>query len=85
MKAVRPVIASNEVPYLQMRSVVSHSTPGREKKGKDGLGIKKNGFINLTANGRLISAVQLLVRKSCRLSAREPIFSIKKDFSSSFP
>jgi hypothetical protein len=34
MKAVRPVITSNGVPYLQMRSVGSHSTSGREKEGK---------------------------------------------------
>ena len=34
MKAVRPVIASNGVPYLQMRSVGSLSTSGREKDGK---------------------------------------------------
>ena len=31
--AVRPVIVSNEVPFLQMRSVGSHSTSGREKEG----------------------------------------------------
>ena len=31
--AMRPVIASNGVPYLQMRSVGSHSTSGREKEG----------------------------------------------------
>ena len=34
MKAVRPVIASNGVPCLQIRSVGSHSRSGR-KKGKD--------------------------------------------------
>ena len=33
MKAVWPLIASNGVPYLQMRSVGSHSTSGREKEG----------------------------------------------------
>ena len=32
MKAVRPIIASNGVPYLQMRSVGTHSTSGMEKK-----------------------------------------------------
>ena len=37
--AVRPVIASNEVPFLQMRSVGSHISSGREKEGKDGTGI----------------------------------------------
>ena len=31
--AVRPVIASNGVPYLQMRSVGSHSASGTDKKG----------------------------------------------------
>ena len=30
---VRPVIASNGVPFLQVRSVGSHRTPGREKEG----------------------------------------------------
>ena len=34
MKAVRTVIASNRVPYIQMRSVGSHSTSGMEKEGK---------------------------------------------------
>ena len=33
MKAMRPVIASNRVPFVQMRSVGSHSTPGIEKDG----------------------------------------------------
>ena len=32
--AVRPVIASNGVTFLQMRSVGSHSTSGKEKEGK---------------------------------------------------
>ena len=32
MKAVRPFIALNGVPYLQMRSVGSQSTSGREKE-----------------------------------------------------
>ena len=31
--AVRPVIASNGAPFLQMRSVGSHSTSGWEKEG----------------------------------------------------
>ena len=30
---VRPVITSNGVPFLQMRSVGSHATSGREKEG----------------------------------------------------
>ena len=34
MKAVRPVIASNEVTSLQMRLVGSHSRPKKEKGGK---------------------------------------------------
>ena len=34
MKPGRPVIVSNGVPYLQMRSVGSHTTSGREKEGK---------------------------------------------------
>ena len=38
--AVRPVIASNEVPFFQMRSVGSHSTSGREKEGiKERMGL----------------------------------------------
>ena len=36
MKAVRPVIASNIVPYFQMTLVGSHSVSEREKKGKVG-------------------------------------------------
>ena len=35
MKALRPVIASNEVPYLQMTSVGTHSRSGREKEAKN--------------------------------------------------
>ena len=34
MKAVRPVITSNGVPYLQMRLVGLHSMSEREKEGK---------------------------------------------------
>jgi hypothetical protein len=34
MKAVQPVIASNRVPYLQMRLVGSHGISGREQVGK---------------------------------------------------
>ena len=37
--AVRPVIASNGVPFLQMRLVGPHSTSGKEKEGnKEGYG-----------------------------------------------
>ena len=32
--ALRPVIASNGIPLLQMKSVGSHSTAGREMEGK---------------------------------------------------
>ena len=36
---VQTIIASNGVPFLQMRSVASHSTSGREKEGKkEGMG-----------------------------------------------
>ena len=49
LKAVRPVIASNGVPFLQMRSVGSHSMSGREKEGnkeRTGLGIsRKEGML----------------------------------------
>ena len=39
--AVRPVIASNGVSYLQMRSVGSHRTSGRGKKGnKEKMGLE---------------------------------------------
>ena len=46
MKAVRSVIASNGVPYLQMRSLGSHSTSGR-KEGNGLVGISllpRQGF-----------------------------------------
>ena len=36
MKAVRPVIASYRIPYLQMRLVGSYNMSGREKEVKDG-------------------------------------------------
>ena len=35
MKAVRPVIASNVVPYPQMRTVDSHCTSEGETEGKN--------------------------------------------------
>ena len=35
MKAEGSVIALNGVIYLQFKSVGSHSTPGRQKEGKD--------------------------------------------------
>ena len=35
MKALRSVIASNEVPFLQMRLLGSHSTSGRAKDGNE--------------------------------------------------
>ena len=36
----RTVIASNGVPFLQMRAVGSHSTSGREKEGiKERMGL----------------------------------------------
>ena len=38
MKGMRPVIASNGIPYLQMTSVESHSMSGRDKETKKGLG-----------------------------------------------
>ena len=41
MKAVQPVIATNEVPYLQMRSIELH----REKQGKDEDQREKEGEI----------------------------------------
>ena len=40
---MRPVIASNEVPYLQMRSVGLHSMSGIEKERKEG----KDGWDNI--------------------------------------
>ena len=36
LKALRPVITSNERPYLQMKSVGAYRMSGREKEGKDG-------------------------------------------------
>ena len=38
--AVKPVITLNVVSYLQIRSVGSHSTSGREKEGKEGKEVK---------------------------------------------
>ena len=41
-RAVRPVIATNYLPFLQMRSVGQHSTSGKEKEGKkESIGSKK--------------------------------------------
>ena len=41
MKTVSPIIASNEVPYLQMRSVGAQRTSGRVKKGGKNEGSNK--------------------------------------------
>ena len=41
MKAMRPVIASNGVPSLQMTVVRSHSLSGRKKQGKEEKARKK--------------------------------------------
>ena len=38
MKAMRPIITSNGVFYLKMRSVGSHSKSEREKEGRKGRG-----------------------------------------------
>ena len=35
MKVVRPVIASNGVPYFKMRLVGSHGTSGMEKEERE--------------------------------------------------
>ena len=44
---VLPVIVSNEVPFLQMRSVGSHSTSGREKEGiKERIGSDRRNRMN---------------------------------------
>jgi hypothetical protein len=43
--AVRPVIASNGVPFLQMRSVGSHTTSGSDKEGiKERTGYVRTSF-----------------------------------------
>ena len=46
MKDVRSVIASNGFSCLQMRSLGSHSPPGREKEGKKGRGSQPAGVSN---------------------------------------
>ena len=42
--AVRPVIVSNGVLFIQMRSIGSHSTSGREKEGNKERTAKCNGL-----------------------------------------
>ena len=44
MMALLPVIASNGILYLQMRSVGSHNRSGRDKEGKDAIGVMD--FVN---------------------------------------
>ena len=66
LKAVRKVIPSNGVCYLQMRSVGSHSTSGMENEGKrkglggvlmlcDMNGFSNERFSNLRESGKNIS------------------------------
>ena len=48
MKAVRSVIASNGIPYLQMRSAGLHRTSGRKmEENKERTGIALNNCIIL--------------------------------------
>ena len=57
MRAVRPVIGSNGIPYLQMWSVASDSTSGREKEGmRERLGgVSNNSKISLNnSSNRLV-------------------------------
>ena len=52
MNAVRPAIASNGFPYLQMTSIGSHRTSGMEKEGKKERKYLLAMFIkNFTING----------------------------------
>ena len=44
---VRAVITTNGAPFLQMSSVGSHSTSGREKEGKNGVECIVNSTINI--------------------------------------
>ena len=37
MKAIRPLIATNRVSYLQMKAVGSHSKSGTENEGRAGV------------------------------------------------
>ena len=47
MKAVRPVISSNDVPYLQGRLVGLHSTSERDKEGKK----ERTIMLRMVSNG----------------------------------
>ena len=68
-EAVLPVIVSNGVPFLQMRSVGWHSTSGREKEGnKEGMG---SGAFNTFHQQDLLTPRVFL----CRLSFHCIIFS----------
>ena len=48
MKAVWPVIVSNGVPLLQMRSVGSHSQSEREKEGNEERTEKERAYLLLS-------------------------------------
>ena len=54
MKAVRPVTASNGIPYFQMRSVGSHKESGRKKEGKE----RKCGTARRRKGGRLVHILE---------------------------
>ena len=62
-KAVRPVLASNGFPYLQMSSVGSHSISGRENEG-NGVGFRWEEIENKNVK---IIITRLLVYVSCAL------------------
>ena len=66
MKAVRPVLASNRVPCLQMRSVGSHSTLERENEGnmeRAGWGIAKQ--LPFFAREIYVSVIQVSMPCDC--------------------
>ena len=47
MKAVRPVIVSNGIPYLHMTSVGSHIIARKGEQNKNGKGGKRSRISNL--------------------------------------
>ena len=77
MKAVRPVIASNGAPYLQMRSLVSYSTSWREREGKK----ERSGWIVWFPNNWCFLNINKDLRTVLAIHFNKGAFSVNRRFN----
>ena len=72
--AVRPVIASNGVPFIQIKSVGSHSTSGREKEGNK----ERTGWLGISVSD-LSTPQPILILSSINVSVISPLSDTLQD------